>query len=342
MTNLAPYNTFQVSVFAKDFLELNNISQCHSGLDPESIIIGLGANILFTKDYDGLVIKNNLKGKKIIKENDKEVLIEVASGENWHEFVMWAVDNNWSGVENLAYIPGTVGAAPVQNIAAYGQTAGETIDRVKTSDGLEFTNKECKFYYRDSIFKHELKNKKIITSVVFKLSKIAKGDTHYYGRFSYESLQTYLDKVGKPPYTPKQIATAVIEQRTVKMPDWTKVGTAGSFFRNPFVKTYKFDELKKLMPDLQPYPINQMLYPNPDDPVFKMTDMVKIPAGRLFDELGWRGKRIGNVATHEKHALIVINCGGASGQEILEFTQKMQFDVKRTYDIDLEPEVNII
>jgi len=328
---------------ALEFLEINtpeDTKMIDSTQNP--LTLGSGANILFASpNYNGTVVKNNLKGKIIIKEDADNVWLEVASGENWHDFVMGSANAGWSGVENLALIPGSVGAAAVGNIGAYGQSAGESIEAVKTADGTVYASDQCQFYYRDSIFKHELKNK-FITSVVFKLSKSPKGDTNYHGRFAYESLQTILDKFGNPPYSPKQIASAVVEQRTVKMPDWTKTGTAGSFFKNPFVKTSKFRELKNIIPDLQSYPVNRMLYPNPDDPVFAMTDAVKIPAGRLLDELGWRGRRIGNVATYEKHALIVINCGGATGQEILEFTQHMRLSVKDAYDIDLEPEVKII
>src|SRR3989344_622373 len=252
--NLLPFNTFQVPCLALEFLEINtpeDTKMIDSTQNP--LTLGSGANILFASpNYNGTVVKNNLKGKIIIKEDADNVWLEVASGENWHDFVMGSANAGWSGVENLALIPGSVGAAAVGNIGAYGQAAGESIEAVKTADGTVYASDQCQFYYRDSIFKHEFKN---------------------------------------------------------------------------------------IISDIQSYPVNRMLYPNPDDPVFTMTDIVKIPAGRLLDELGWRGRRIGNVATFEKHALIVINCGGANGQEIIEFTQHMRLSVKDAYDIDLEPEV---
>lgn len=344
--DLSPFNTFKVSAHTKALVTLNSSNSMgdfnFQDDSKEILILGEGANILFTHDFPGLVIKNEIKSKKIIGENEKTVSVEMGAGENWHDFVMWSVENNLSGIENLALIPGTVGAAPVQNLAAYGQNVGEVIESVyghnlDRSEWQRLSYNDCKLYYRDSVFKHELKNKFFITLVTFKLFKTAHFDTNYHSR--YESLKSEL---GEPPYTPKQIAQAVIALRQKKLPDWKVFGTAGSFFANPFVTKTKFDELSKSIKELQAYPVDNMLYPNPDDPVLKLTDQVKIPAGRLLDELGWKGKRIGNVGTFEKHALVVVNYGGATGREILEFTQKMQEDVKKHFDINLEPEVNII
>lgn len=330
--DLKPFNTFGVSVQAPNFSIVRQISEIPTNLE-NALVLGEGANVLFTKDYQGQVLKNELKG---IKQID-EVTFEVASGEKWHEFVMMTVDQGLSGIENMALIPGTIGAAATGNIAAYGQNFGESVVSVKLSGGETRNVSECDFTYRNSNL-HEV----FVTSVTLKLSKQYKFDTNYYGSKPYESLQNELSKIGKPPYTPKQVAQAVINQRKIKMPDWHKIGTDGSFFKNPFVTKTKFDELKKQVPDLQAYPVDKMLYPNPDDPVFQHTDMVKIPVGKLLDVLGWRGKRVGNVGTFEKHALIIVNFGGATGLEILEFSQKMQEDIKRNFDIDLEPEVKII
>lgn len=346
--DLSPFNTFNVRAFAKSFAVIHDIEDLRQlSLDQPFLVIGEGANVLFTKDFDGLIIKNEINKELISLNTNKEILFEVSSGVNWHQFVMNSVSRNLSGVENLAYIPGTVGAAPVQNIAAYGQTAGEAIYFVKgwnlNSKSLEvIQSQNCNFYYRDSIFKHELKNKFIISSVVFKLSKIPKHDTNYHGRAPYESLAGELAKFSKPPYSSKAVAEAVTRIRQIKLPDWHKAGTAGSFFKNPFVSNVKFLQLQKQMPDLQVYPVDQMLYPNPNDPVFKMSNMVKIPAGRLLDELRWKGKRIGNVGTFEKHALVIVNQGGATGQEILDFSQMMKEDVKKNFEIELESEVNVI
>ncbi len=341
--DLLLYNTFKVSVKAKYFLEINTLDDLKDLPKERILILGQGANILLTRDFDGLVIKNNLLGKKELGDG----IFEIGSGESWIDLVDWTVNDGWSGIENLAYIPGTVGAAPVQNIAAYGQTAGEVVSSV-TGLNLDtfkletLSNKDCNFYYRDSIFKHELKNKFFVTSVTFKLFKSAHFDTNYYGSRPYESLQSEIDKIAKPPYTPKIIAQAVTNQRKVKMPDLEKLGSAGSFFKNPFISKEKLADLQKEIPEIQVYPVNAMLYPNPDDPALKITDQVKIPAGKLLDKLGWQGKRIGNVGTFEKHALVVINYGGATGQEILDFALQMQTDVKKNFGIDLEPEVNII
>ncbi|MBI3887484.1 UDP-N-acetylmuramate dehydrogenase [Candidatus Microgenomates bacterium] len=346
--DLLPLNTFKISAFAKLFCEINTPNDFISLPKEENkLVLGGGANILFTKNFDGIVLKNNILGKKVINEDEKEIIIEAGSGEDWIEMVNWTTENDWSGIENLAYIPGTVGAAPVQNLAAYGQNFGENVIRVKAVmledfSVREFSYDECKLYYRDSIFKNELKNKVFITSVTFKLSKQPKFDTNYYGARPYESLQNELDKIARPPYTPKIIAQAVTNQRKIKMPDWKTLGTAGSIFKNPFVTKNKLVDLQSKIKDLQVYPINDMLYPNPHDPVFKRIDMVKIPAGKLLDELGWRGKRIGNIGTYEKHALVLVNYGGATGQEILDFIHQMQADVKKNFDIDLDPEVNII
>lgn len=342
--DLTPYNTFRVSVQAKNFRTVLD----EKDVPREScLVLGEGANLLFTSNVDNLVVKNEIKGRKILSDTDDYIVVELGAGENWHEFVVWSVENNLSGIENLALIPGTVGAAPVQNLAAYGQNVGEVIESVY---GYSLDSKEwqklyyddCKLYYRDSIFKNDLKNKFFITRVTFKLFKTARFDTNYYGSKPYESLQVEIDKIAKPPYTPKIIAQAVINQRRIKMPDWKVLGTAGSFFKNPFVSKTKFNQLTKLVKDLQSYPVNRMLYPNPDDPIFQMADQVKIPAGRLLDELGWKGKRIGNVGTFEKHALVIVSYDGATGMEILDFSQKMQEDIKKHFDIELVPEVNII
>lgn len=350
--NLLPFNTLRVAANAAQFVSVSSPEEIVSVLPelpnetPRLLVLGQGANILFTKDFDGLVLKTEIKGREVLSQDKDSVTVKVSAGENWHELVMWSVENNWSGIENLAFIPGTVGAAPVQNLAAYGQNFGSVVISVNGIDLASrslrtLSNKECKLYYRDSTFKNELRDKFIITAVTISLSKTSTFDVNYFGRYSYESLRGQLEKMAKPPYSPKQVAEAIIALRRIKLPDWTQIGTAGSFFKNPFVTKKRYEELKKEMPDLQVYPVNNMLYPNPDDPVFKMIDMVKIPAGRLLDELGWRGRRIGNVGTFKKHALVVVSYPGATGEEILDFTRKMQADIKSHYDIDLESEVNI-
>lgn len=349
--NLKNYNAFKLTVFAKYFAKVNTISDLKKLLKKyrkeKKFILGDGFNTLFTKNFNGLVIKINIKGIRFIKDLPKSVLIEVGAGEDWNKFVLYSVNNNFSGIENLALIPGTVGAAPIQNIAAYGQSFGETALKIKgininTLKEETILAKNCKLYYRDSLFKHELSNKFVITSVIVKLFKESHYDLNYHGRLPYESLKAELSKYGHEPYSPKDIAKAVIHLRKIKMPDFKKIGTAGSFFKNPFVSKSKFEDLKKIMPDLQAYPINKMLYPHPNDPVFKLANFVKIPAGRLLDELGWKGKIINRVGTFKNHALVVINNGNATPKDIITFTNAMKKDVYINFKIQLETEVNII
>lgn len=324
--NLVGYNTFRIPAKAKDFLVLE---------DPKDLpkkpyfILGEGANILLTKDIERLVIKNELKGRKIVAEDDESVTIEVASGENWMDLVNWTVDMGWSGLENMAFIPGTVGAALVGNIAAYGGNFEDVLIQVKCVDRI-FSKEECRLGYHDSAFKHGLRDI-FITSVTIRLLKKFLSETSYHSR--YESLTQKLT----PPCTPRKIAEAVTKLRREKLPDWRKIGTAGSFFKNPVVKKEKALALQKEISELQIYPAEKLLY---DDQI--SGDFVKIPAGRLLDELGWKGKRIGNVGTWPKHALTVVNHGGATGIEILEFAQKMKKDIRSHFGIELEEEVIII
>jgi UDP-N-acetylmuramate dehydrogenase len=355
--NLSALNAFKINVLTKYFIEINSekeILKIFKNPDLNKLklfIIGNGYNTLFRNDFEGMVIKINIMGIKLINENDKFVILEIGAGEDWHNLVMNSVNQGWSGIENLAYIPGTVGAAPVQNIAAYGQNFGDVAVSV---NGFNLTcykfetieAKDCNFFYRDSVFKNKLKNKFIVTSVRLKLYKTPHFDLNYFGSKPYESLQSEIKKI-VPEFpnvqiTPKIVAQAVINQRTIKMPDWKVVGTAGSYFKNPFINKSKFDSLKKIIPDLQEYPIDKMLYPNPDDPIFKMSNKVKIPAGKLLDILGWRGKKDGNVGTFEKHALIVVCDMGVNSKDIINFTEKMKSDVFKNFEVKLEEEVNII
>lgn len=316
--DLLPYNTFKVKAKAEYFAVVRSVEDLKNLPDEPKLILGEGANVLFTRDFAGLVLKNEIKGKKEIPGQARnDTLLEVAAGENWSDLVGWSVENGWSGIENLALIPGTVGAAPVQNIGAYGQQLSDAIVQVSTLN-KSFSKDECQFGYRESIFKKE-KNL-FITSVVIKLSKNPRFNLDYHSR--YESL------VVKPPYTPKKVAEAVTNLRKIKQPDWTKIGTAGSFFKNPVVSKEKLQEIQKRIPKIQFYPGENNKF--------------KIPAAWLLDELGWKGKKIGRVGTFDKSALVIINLGKATGQEILEFSQQMQADIKKNFGLDLEPEVNII
>lgn len=289
---------------------------------------------------------NRLSGRKIVSETDTEVILEIAGGEDWPDLVSWAVSQNYAGIENLALIPGTVGSAPYQNIAAYGQTFDHVFERLSainlaTGKIENFSHKDCRFRYRDSIFQRELKNKYFITQVTLKLAKInPKITTSYYSRS--ESLETELAKFAQKPYSAKDIFRAVNSLRRSKLPDWTKIGTAGSFFKNPFVTKDQLKILQSRISELQFYPTTNMDYPRPDDPVFDHTQYVKIPAGRLLEELGWKGKHIGNVGTYEKHALVIVAYPGATGPEVCEFAEQMRADVKKSYGLTLDSEVVMV
>lgn len=353
--SLKKYNTFGIDVTAKYFVEIKSESDIKDLLDAKELakqdilVLGDGANILFTKNFPGLVIKMSMKGRRIIKEND-EVVLEVSAGESWHELVMYAVEKGWGGIENLVFIPGTVGAAPVQNIAAYGQNFEDVFISLKALNLLTrkeelFEKKDCEFAYRTSRFKGRDRNKYLITAVTIKLSKEPIINTSYFetGKTYAKagSLEQELASIATPPYSVKDVANAVMNIRKKKLPDPAEIGTAGSFFKNPVITRSDYEKLKSIDPDLQCYPVDKLSYPKLDDPSLTHDDYVKVPAGRLLDNLGWKGKRIGNVGTYPNQALAVVNYG-AQASEVLEFTKAMQADIYKHYKIKLEPEVIII
>lgn len=352
--SLKPFNTFRVDAKASFFVQINSrkdvidLVSNYPDIVSNCFVLGGGSNVLFSRDYKGLVLLNNLKGIEVESQNTNTVTLNVASGENWHTFVMWTAQQGWSGVENMAYIPGTMGAAPVQNLAAYGQTfedvlvSLEAID-LDTGEEKVFNKKELDLAYRSSVFKTKLVNKYFITSVKVRLATELHYDTHYHGRFAYESLATWIKQIKDiPPYTPQDIAEAIILQRKAKLPEVSDYGTCGSFFVNPFVTVEKFQLLSQEIPELQHYPITKMEYDRIDWHDTGQDKIVKIPAGRLLDELGWRGKWKGNVGTYDKHALIVVTNGNASGDEIVAFAGDMKQSVNDTYGIELVSEIRII
>lgn len=349
--SLKNYNAFKVDVSAKHFAKVSSTEDIREILghpeytDERLFVLGDGTNTLFAQDFDGLVLKADIKGQKIIREDENSVIIEAGAGESWIDLVDFAVEKGYSGIENLTMIPGSVGAAPVQNIAAYGgnfEDAFESLDAINIENGqIEvFDRAACKFSYRSSFFKKEGRGKYIITKVRIKLSKNEQINTSYHSR--YGSLEEELTKFTRPPYSLRDISNAVARIRERKFPDWTKVGTAGSFFLNPIVTKGKLSELLTKVPNLQYYPIDKLTYTTPNDPTFDHHNYVKIAAGWLLEELRWKGKRVGNVGTSPNQALVVINYGGATAQEILDFTSKMAEDFKNAYGIKLEPEVNIV
>ncbi len=326
--SLKPFNTFGIDVPAEYFLELDN-----GNLLPEltelSItkhILGGGSNILLTGPVKGLVLHNRLKGITRIKEDDTHVWLKAEAGELWHNLVLYAIDKGWGGIENLALIPGTVGAAPIQNIGAYGVEARETIASVtcwnwdeKTT--ITYNNRDCKFGYRDSIFKHDLKDKAFITSVVFKLTKQPGFNT------SYGAIEQELEELGVTELSVKAIAHAVINIRKSKLPDPAVIGNAGSFFKNPAITRIKFTELLQLFPNIPSYNVNDAL--------------VKVPAGWLIEQCGWKGYRKNDTGVHAKQALVLVNYGSARGGEIWKLSDEIVLSVRERFGIELEKEVQV-
>lgn len=331
--SLKNLNTFGVDVKAKLFAELLSEKElveliCNKKNNQEKkLILGCGSNILFTKDFDGLVIKVSISGINVIEENDESVLIEAGAGVIWDELVKYCVEKNYGGIENLTLIPGTVGAAPIQNIGAYGQELSDTfysLDGVytETCEKKTFRKSECRFSYRSSIFKRELKNKFIITSVRLKLSKNRNPITHY------KTLQDYLSKNNILNPTITEISKVIEEIRRQRLPDPAKIGNAGSFFKNPEVSKDTFIKLKSEFIDVISFETD--------------SEKVKISAGWLIEKSGWKGKRAGDVGTSTDHALVICNYGNATGAEILELAMRIKEEVANKFGITLEEEVNIL
>ncbi len=303
-------------------------------------MLGGGSNILLTKDVEKLVIHVNTKGKEIIKENKQHVWVQVQAGENWHEFVLWCLEKSFGGVENLALIPGNVGTSPIQNIGAYGVEVKDVLEQVHfidiaTNKRKTLLNKDCLFEYRDSIFKKELKGKIIITSVVFKLTT-----GKHKIKIEYGAIQSKLKEynIGKPSI--KEVASAVISIREEKLPDPEKIGNSGSFFKNPIISSEKFKDLQERFPAIPNYPVYEI---NPDSkPKIQNPKLVKLAAGWLVDQCGYKGKRIGDAGVHKNQALVLVNYGTATGKDILALAKEIQQTVQKKFDVSLEMEVNII
>jgi UDP-N-acetylmuramate dehydrogenase len=327
-TSLKPYNTFGIDVPAEYFTELEDISGLPAigELPQQKHVLGGGSNILLTQPIKGLVIQNRLKGITIVKEDDDHVWLKVASGEVWHDLVLYVIERGWGGIENLALIPGTVGASPMQNIGAYGVEAKETIEEVTYwhwQERVFFTkrNNECAFGYRDSIFKHELKDKTFITSVVYRLNKQPRYNT------SYGAIEHELEKMGVEELSVKAIAQAVIHIRTSKLPDPKVIGNAGSFFKNPTIPKEQFTALKQDHPDIPSFPAGDI--------------MVKVPAAWLIEQCGWKGYKNGDIGVHAKQALVLVNYGSGNGAELWELSGEIVSSVKERFGVELEREVQV-
>ncbi len=326
--SLLPYNTFGVDVNTSSFIKVKKTDDLLSALKKKSfenfLVIGQGSNILFTKDFPGLTILMDNHGKEIIKENRKEVIIKVQSGENWHEFVLWCLKNNYGGVENLALIPGKVGGAPIQNIGAYGVEIKDVFLSCNTLEissltFKEFNLKECNFRYRDSIFKSELKGKYIIISVTLKLQKYPHNLNTSYG-----DLEKML---GGKKKTIQNIAESIIKIRSSKLPDPKILGNCGSFFKNPIILKSKLKNLKKTFKEVPFYPHTK--------------DKIKIPAAWIIEKLGYKGYNENNVGVYKNHSLVLINLGNAKGKDVKLLAEKIRSEVFNVFSISLEYEVNI-
>ena len=328
---LKTFNTFGVDAKAKYFAEVNSLEELKETLQfsySPILVLGGGSNVLFTKDFDGLVIKLNLKGisEEILDEN--HVLVTAKAGENWHEFVQFTISKNYGGLENLSLIPGNVGTCPIQNIGAYGTEIKDHFTSCKAlnTETLEveiIDLEQCKFGYRDSIFKTSAKGKYIILEVTFKLTT-----KHHHIKTEYGAISTELKNLGIENPTIQDVAKAVINIRQSKLPNPSEIGNAGSFFKNPTIPLEQFEKLKTQFSEIQGYANG---------------NFVKVPAGWLIENAGWKGKQIGNVASHKLQSLVIINATGeATGKEIYDFSTMIIDAVKEKYGIELDREVNIV
>jgi UDP-N-acetylmuramate dehydrogenase len=337
--NLKRYNTFSIEAICAAFLEVKTVKTLKQVLYQSKLpvyILGGGSNILFTKEfYDMLFIKNSLKSIKKRGNTEGGILVEIAGGESWHSLVLWAIDNNLGGIENLSLIPGTVGAAPIQNIGAYGVELKDVFVKLealnlRTLNIETFTHADCKFGYRDSVFKKKLKGKYFITKVFLKLTT----EDHKL-KISYGDIQKILSekKVEKP--TIKDISDAVISIRQSKLPDPSVIGNAGSFFKNPTVGKADFERLIQAFPNMPNYPVETQ-NPKPK------TQYVKLAAGWLIEQCGWKGKRLGDVGVHERQALVLVNYGNGHGEDIKNLAEQIQASVWEKFGIALQAEVNVL
>ncbi len=329
--DLKPYNTFGISAKTKKFAQFSSLEELKTILaekqDEELLILGGGSNILLTQDFGGLVLRNELKGMELVSENNEFVVIKCAAGEIWHQFVLYCVANNYGGVENLSLIPGSVGASPMQNIGAYGVEIKDVFEKleafhIETGEIHTFSKEMCQFGYRESIFKKEKKGQYIITQVFFKLTKNPQINS------SYGAIEDVLAAKGITNPSIKEISDAVIEIRSSKLPDPKLIGNAGSFFKNPVVSLDTYNKIKSSYATAPSYPID--------------ANTVKIPAGWLIENAGWKGKTFENYGVHKNQALVLVNYGGASGKEIWDLSTAIKEDVLAKFSVDLEREVNVI
>lgn len=331
--SLKPYNTFGIDVKAKLFARFDSVEELQELLQlPElkqeqKLILGGGSNLLFTKDFHGVVLQNGIKGIEQVAEDEEHVYLKAGGGEVWHEFVLHTLNLDLGGVENLSLIPGTVGAAPLQNIGAYGVELKDVFLELEavnlyTSEVKVFDNEACQFGYRESVFKNELKGQYIVTHVVFKLRK------KHHLNTSYGAIKATLEEMQVQEPNIHHVSAAVCHIRQSKLPDPKQIGNAGSFFKNPEIPLSQYEELQVQYPSIPSYPISETT--------------VKVPAGWLIEQCGWKGKVLGNYGVHKNQALVLVNYGGAKGEDIKKLAYEVIESVKEKFGIQLSPEVNIM
>lgn len=330
--SLKKYNTFGIEAKAKQFVAVHSVGELKAVLEyhpnEKKFILGGGSNMLLTQDIEALVIHVALKGKRILKETEDYVEVEAQAGENWHEFVLWTIAQDFGGLENMSLIPGNVGTTPIQNIGAYGTEIKDTFVscealQIATLETRRFLAIECDFGYRESVFKNELKDQYIITSVVFRLTK-----QNHKINTAYGDITSELAKHNITEPTLKDVSNAVIAIRQSKLPDPKELGNSGSFFKNPIIPKSEFEKIHAKFPEMKFYE-------------FSETE-VKVPAGWLIEQAGFKGKRFGDAGIHKNQALVLVNYGNATGQEILNVSKNIQKTILEQFGIAIEAEVNVI
>jgi len=337
--SLKSFNTFGIEASCRyfvevysdrDFIDLLEIIDSPGDNKLSSLpllILGGGSNILLCEDFDGIVIKNNIKGIGVVRETDDHVFVKAGAGESWHEFVMHCIDKGYGGIENLSLIPGNVGASPMQNIGAYGVEIKDVFEEleaihIKTGELKTFTNEVCKFGYRESIFKNKVKGEYFICNVTYRLNKKPKLNT------TYGAIEKELVNMGVQDVTIKEISQAVINIRQSKLPDPAEIGNSGSFFKNPIISNELFEAVQQNHPEIVNYPVNG--------------NKTKLAAGWLIEQAGWKGKTFGNYGVHKKQSLVLVNYGGAKGSDIYQLSEDIMHSVFDKFGIELEREVNIL
>ncbi len=331
--SLKTYNTFGIDAKADYFAEVTNVEELRELLlqfnfnTTPLLILGGGSNMLFINDFSGLVLKNNIQGIEVISENEQHLRVKAGGGVVWHELVLWSVNKNLSGIENLSLIPGSTGASPIQNIGAYGVELKDCfyeLEAIEITTGLQktFSRSDCQFGYRSSVFKNELRGKYIITAITLQLNKQPVFNT------SYGAIEQELKKNKIDHPSVKAISDAVITIRKSKLPDPALLGNAGSFFKNPEIAKQQFEELLKLYPALPHYPAAH--------------GNIKLAAGWLIEQCGWKGKRVGNTGSHKDQALVLVNYGNAKGEEVYHLALEISQSVKEKFGVEIQPEVNLI